>query len=87
MRVACASCAPPVAACPAVFDRLRASNCIHSLIHTHARTPLAHVLIFLFLLFFFSSDIMLPVGQLDANGFPRMFNAPSYYPETIFNGQ
>ncbi|EDW79077.2 uncharacterized protein Dwil_GK12359 [Drosophila willistoni] len=35
-------------------------------------------------------DIMsvLPVGQLDANGcFPRMFNAPSYYPETIFNGQ
>ncbi|EDW34715.1 GL12751 [Drosophila persimilis] len=35
------------------------------------------------------SDIMsvLPVGQLDGNGFPRMFNAPSYYPETIFNGQ
>ncbi|XP_017121438.1 homeobox protein SIX6 [Drosophila elegans] len=34
-------------------------------------------------------DIMsvLPVGQLDGNGFPRMFNAPSYYPETIFNGQ
>ncbi|XP_030387093.1 homeobox protein SIX3 [Scaptodrosophila lebanonensis] len=34
-------------------------------------------------------DIMsvLPVGQLDASGFPRMFNAPSYYPETIFNGQ
>ncbi|XP_017080160.2 homeobox protein SIX6 [Drosophila eugracilis] len=33
-------------------------------------------------------DIMsvLP-GQLDGNGFPRMFNAPSYYPETIFNGQ
>lgn len=38
---------------------------------------------------FLSSDIMsvLPVGQLDGNGFPRMFNAPSYYPETIFNGQ
>ncbi|XP_061393829.1 homeobox protein ceh-34 [Musca vetustissima] len=36
------------------------------------------------------SDIMsvLPVNhQLDPNGFPRMFNAPSYYPETIFNGQ
>ncbi|XP_065361368.1 protein sine oculis [Calliphora vicina] len=34
-------------------------------------------------------DIMsvLPVQQLDPNGFPRMFNAPSYYPETIFNGQ
>uniref|UniRef100_A0A1A9WDI5 Homeobox domain-containing protein n=1 Tax=Glossina brevipalpis TaxID=37001 RepID=A0A1A9WDI5_9MUSC len=34
-------------------------------------------------------DIMsvLPVNQLDANGFPRMFNAPSYYPESIFNGQ
>jgi len=38
---------------------------------------------------FHFSDIMsvLPVGQLDGNGFPRMFNAPSYYPETIFNGQ
>ncbi|XP_013099873.2 protein sine oculis [Stomoxys calcitrans] len=36
------------------------------------------------------SDIMsvLPVNhQLDPNGFPRMFNAPSYYPDTIFNGQ
>ncbi|XP_053953772.1 homeobox protein SIX6 isoform X1 [Anastrepha ludens] len=34
-------------------------------------------------------DIMsvLPVQQLDANGFPRMFNAPSYYPESIFNAQ
>uniref|UniRef100_A0A0K8VRE5 Homeobox protein SIX4 n=1 Tax=Bactrocera latifrons TaxID=174628 RepID=A0A0K8VRE5_BACLA len=34
-------------------------------------------------------DIMsvLPVQQLDANGFPRMFNAPSYYPESIFNTQ
>ncbi|KAH8300478.1 hypothetical protein KR018_008487 [Drosophila ironensis] len=34
-------------------------------------------------------DLMsvLPVGQLDGNAFPRMFNAPSYYPETIFNGQ
>uniref|UniRef100_A0A1B0AQQ1 Homeobox domain-containing protein n=1 Tax=Glossina palpalis gambiensis TaxID=67801 RepID=A0A1B0AQQ1_9MUSC len=34
-------------------------------------------------------DIMsvLPVNQLDASGFPRMFNAPSYYPESIFNGQ
>jgi len=42
---------------------------------------------FLFSFVVFFSDIMLPVGQLDANGFPRMFNAPSYYPETIFNGQ
>lgn len=35
------------------------------------------------------TDIMsvLPVNQLDASGFPRMFNAPSYYPESIFNGQ
>ncbi|XP_030571386.1 protein sine oculis [Drosophila novamexicana] len=33
------------------------------------------------------TDLMLPVGQLDANRFPRMFNAPSYYPESIFNGQ
>ncbi|XP_004522031.1 homeobox protein SIX3 [Ceratitis capitata] len=34
-------------------------------------------------------DIMsvLPVQQLDTNGFPRMFNAPSYYPESIFNTQ
>lgn len=86
MRVACASCAPPVAARPAVFDRLRASNCIHSLTHTRTHTTCTCTY-FLFLLFFFSSDIMLPVGQLDANGFPRMFNAPSYYPETIFNGQ
>ncbi|XP_037934469.1 protein sine oculis isoform X1 [Teleopsis dalmanni] len=34
-------------------------------------------------------DLMsvLPVNHMDPSGFPRMFNAPSYYPESIFNAQ
>ncbi|CAD7081355.1 unnamed protein product [Hermetia illucens] len=35
------------------------------------------------------TDLMsvIPVNQIDPANFPRMFNAPSYYPESVFNGQ
>lgn len=35
------------------------------------------------------SEIMsvIPVNQLDPVNFQRVFNAPSYYPESVFNGQ